>query len=251
MARKLNQVIALETGVRKSTGQTMTRLDGASRKPALFMGLSRTYTPLDAEDPDVLPPDHKRVQVRYVEQFNEARRALGELFTLAAAKDWGNCEARADVVVEGAAEPLLTGVPVTHLLFLENQLNDLRTFVTRIPTLDPAYDWSWDANAQIFKSEPQQQNRTRKTPKPVTLSEPTKEHPAQVQLVHEDVVIGHTHTTYHSGAIPLKRQRELLDRIELVGKAIKSAREAANLVEAPNRVATELLDYIFEENEAS
>ena len=49
-----------------------------------------------------------------------------------ATQDFANCQAKANVVVDG--QTILKEVPVTHLLFLEKQLVDLRTFIDGLPT---------------------------------------------------------------------------------------------------------------------
>ena len=64
------------------------------------------------------------------------------LFDITATKDWANCTARANVVLDG--KPLLEDVPATYVLFLEKQLSDLHTFVGKMSELDPGSDWSVD-----------------------------------------------------------------------------------------------------------
>lgn len=49
------------------------------------------------------------------------------LFDVTATKDWANCEARADVTVDGWV--LVSAVPVSCLLFLEKRLTDIYAFV--------------------------------------------------------------------------------------------------------------------------
>ena len=73
------------------------------------------------------------------------RQAIGkwtELWNLIYTQDLGNQQAKADVVVDG--KTLLQQVPVTFLLFLDKQVNDLKTFISKLPTPDPAEEWSHD-----------------------------------------------------------------------------------------------------------
>src|SRR5690606_717028 len=160
-------------------------------------------------------------------------------------KDWANTQARADVVVDG--EVLLEQVPATYLLFLEKQLAELAVFVKRIPILDPAEEWHRDEAAGLFKTPPTTAIRTKKVQRPIVLYQATKEHPAQTQLISEDVVVGTWLTIKHSGALPAARKQTLLERIERLIDAVKFARERANGVPAPRReVGERLFEYLFQ-----
>ena len=110
-----------------------TELHKATQKPALMNGFQKTYQPRD-EDGETYPPEHQKVQYNRSDVIKRVSELLAELFDITATKDWANCSAKADVVVDG--KPLLKEVPATYLLFLEKQLNDLRTFVGKIPVLD-------------------------------------------------------------------------------------------------------------------
>jgi hypothetical protein len=69
------------------------------------------------------------VQVKVGEVIRQTAAALTRLFDVTATKDWTNRTAVADVTVDG--ETMLSGVPVTYLLFLEKQLAELHGFVKR------------------------------------------------------------------------------------------------------------------------
>ncbi len=74
----------------------------------------------------------------------------------------------------------------------------------------------------------------------------TDKHPAQVDVVHEDRVVGLWHTTKRSGAVPASRVRQLLSRVEKFQRAVKIAREGANMAEAPKvDVGRGIFDYLF------
>ena len=76
------------------------------------------------------------MQQRADDLLRQAREKWAELWNLVYTQDVGNQQARADVVVDG--QTVLANVPVTFLLFLDKQVNDLETFVTKLPTPDPA-----------------------------------------------------------------------------------------------------------------
>jgi len=81
--------------------------------------------------------------------------------------------------------------------------------------------------------------KTKKKMTPVVLYEATKEHPAQVKEVTEDVVVGFWSATKFSGALSGDRKEVLVSRIQQLQKAVKFAREEANgeVVEKKNASA--------------
>lgn len=225
----LNQLIALRKGVQSSTHAVLTKLHHNSQKIDLITGLTRTHRKIRDDDPD-LPGEGKRVQLRASEALLEVRDALIRSWDVTAAVDWTNCVARANVVVGDVT--LIEDAPATYLLWLEKQLVDLTTFVTRLPVLDPTETWHWDNNADAWASETATTTRTKKEPRNHVLSPATDRHPAQVQVFTEDVVVGYWDTIKLSGAIDGARKKQLLARLADLSAAVKVAREQANMTEA-------------------
>ncbi|MFL5732092.1 MAG: hypothetical protein ACJ78Q_02730 [Chloroflexia bacterium] len=242
MAR-LNQIIAVEKGVKSRSFQELTEAHHVLQKPTMLSGISRTYRPKD-EEGEQLPPESTRVQVKAEEVIQQTARILTELFDVTATKDWANCKAKADVVVEG--KTLLAQVPVTYLLFLEKELVDLHTFVRKLPVLDASDSWTFDPSADTFATEPVQTVRTKKVPRNHVKAEATKEHPAQVEVYYEDVPVGYWRTVKFSGSLPAKRVNELLERVERLQQAVKFAREEANNMEVEDqKVGEKVFQYLF------
>ncbi|WP_129627231.1 hypothetical protein [Candidatus Oscillochloris fontis] len=228
MAR-LNQIIAVEKGVKSRSFQELTEAHHVLQKPALLSGIARTYRPKDDEG-ELLPPESTKVQVNAEEVIQQTAAILTRLFDITATKDWTNCIARADVVVDG--QILLPQVPITYLLFLEKQLVDLHTFIKKLPVLDAAETWSFDASANCWATEAVQTVKTKKIPRNHVKAEATEKHPAQVEVYYEDVTVGYWRTVKFSGALPAKRVSDLLERVERLQHAVKFAREEANNSEA-------------------
>lgn len=242
--QRLNQLLAVEKGLKQKAEQFVTSLYHTAQKSALFDGMSRAYKPLDAGG-ERLPPETKVVQQRATDILGEVARTLSELFDLRAALDSANCEASADVILPGG-EIILERAPATYLLFLEKKLVDLHTIVEKLPVLDPAETWTQDANDGLFKTAASETARTVKIQEPVVLQPPTKEHPAQTALINRDVIVGYYELTKSSGALPLADQRRILRRVETLQAAVKYAREQANLVVAPKReVGQKIFDYLL------
>lgn len=224
----LNQVIAVVAPKKAKVTQTVTEAYHKIQKTPLFDGISRTYQPKD-EDGEKLPAESKAIQVKATDLIQEVSAALTELFDVVATQDYANCKAAADVVVDGAV--VLKQVPVTHLLFLEKQLTDVCTFIGKLPTLDPAETWQYNEAADHYATPPAESTRTKKVPKAFVKYEATKEHPAQVETFHEDVLVGYWRTVKFSGALPARRKNELLDRARKLQEAVVKAREQANTLE--------------------
>lgn len=159
---KLNQIIAIEKDVSSKTHRTITDAYQILQKPAPLAGISRTYQPKD-EEGERLPPESTRVQIKGEQVVGGVMYAIAKLFDITATKDYGNCEAKADVVVDGVT--IIEQAPVTFLLFIEKQLVDITTFIQKLPTLDPAEDWEKDLNQDVWRTTPVQTTRTKKVPK--------------------------------------------------------------------------------------
>ncbi|MEV7276414.1 hypothetical protein [Streptomyces sp. NPDC093111] len=243
MATKLNQIIAVEKGVKSRAHQDLTTAHHGVQKPALLAGISRTYQPKD-EEGEQLPPESTLVQVKAEDVLRDTARTLTRLFDVTATKDWANCEARADITVDGRV--LVTGVPVAYLLFLEKQLTDILTFVRKLPVLDAAESWTQDPSTDAWKTEPVRTVRTKKVPRNHVKAEATEKHPAQVEVYYEDVPVGYWTTVKFSGALPARRVNELVERVEKVQQAVKFAREEANGAEITDqRVGEAVFGYLF------
>jgi hypothetical protein len=240
---KLNQIIAIEKGARNAAATVLTRAYQNVQKAAPLSGISRTYQPREDEG-ERLPAESTRVQLNAANIASEVKEVLARMFDVVATKDNTNCLAKADILVEGRV--LVTDVPVSFLLYLEKQLTDLRTFISKLPTLDPSEEWSWDDNALCYVSAPVQTVRSKKVPRNHVLAAATDRHAAQVQVWHEDVAVGTWTTVKRSGALPAREVAEALRRVEVLTAAVKQAREAANMTDVSDKlVGTALVDYVF------
>jgi hypothetical protein len=240
---RLNQIIAVEKGVKSRSYAELTDTHQSLQKTNLLAGIARTYQPKD-EEGEQYPPESTRVQLRAEEALRQTARTLTRLFDVTATKDWANCTAKADVRVDGTV--LLSGVPATYLLFLEKQLTDLLTFVTKIPVLDAAETWAFDEATDAYATPPTQTTRSKKVPRNHVKAEATEKHPAQVEMYFEDVLVGSWTTVKYSGALPQARINELKARVVKLAEAVKVAREKANSTEVTDqKVGEKIFDYLF------
>jgi len=241
--KQLNQVIAMEKGIKSRAYAKVTEIHKISTKSDLFNGFTKTYKKKDEEGEDY-PQEKKKVIQSVNEQINSLSQSMTEMLDITATKDYANCKAIADVVVDGLV--LVKDAPATFLLFLEKQVNDIRTFVENLPTLDESEDWTLDVNSGQYKTDPISTHKTKKVQKPIVLAEATKEHPAQTQLITEDIIVGYWDTVKYSGAMPIPKKKEILDKIEKFSSAVKCAREKANCVDADDiHVGRNIFNYLF------
>jgi hypothetical protein len=241
---KLNQVNAVVTARKGEAEKTLTELYKLVQKEALFAGRERTYRPLDELAGQKLPPESQRVQQRADDLIRQAREKWTEVWNLVYTQDVGNQSARADVVVDG--QTLLANVPVTFLLYLDKQVNDLETFVSKLPTPDPAEEWAHDPNTGLLRSRATESVRTSKEPTVIVKYEATDKHPAQTELFTKDIPVGTWTQILYSGCIPADRKNAVLARVRKLQDAIKAAKEQANLLEVERQKAGEpILGYVF------
>jgi hypothetical protein len=139
MAKKLNQIIAVEKSVKSRALQDLTEAHHSLQKTVLLAGISRVYRPKD-EEGEQLPSESTKVQIKTEEIIHKTTETLTKLFDVVATKDWANCQAKADVVVDG--QKLLSDVPATYLLFLESVSQNAPTSLVSMrlaSTLTPRY----------------------------------------------------------------------------------------------------------------
>lgn len=242
---RLHEIIAVEKTVKNTAENAVTAIHRNSKQVGRFNGMARTFTPLNDEG-DVYPPESQKVQLSAARQVSELRDAFQELFNLTYAKDIGNMSAKADIVVEG--EVLVEGVPATVLLFLEKKILDLRTFIQALPTLDPSETWKLEENSGLYTTETVKTVKTKKVQRPIVLHPPTKEHPAQTQLITEDQVVGHWNTTKRSAALTVSQQKQWYRRANTLLTAVKEARTQANQVRVikDQTFAKKILGFVFD-----
>ncbi len=241
---KLNQVNAIVTGRKGEAEKAVTELYKLVQKDTLFAGRERTYRPMDEINGQKLPPESQRVQQRADDLLRQAVTRWTELWNLILTQDVGNQSAKANVVVDG--QVIVADAPITFLLFLDKQVNDLETFVSKLPTPDPAEEWSHDPNSGLLRSKAVDSLRTSKEPTVIVKYEATEKHPAQTELFTKDVVVGTWTQILYSGCIPTDRKNTILERIKKLQEAIKTAKEEANLFEVQKQKAAEaLFSFVF------
>lgn len=240
---KLSAAVAIERATKSAVATTVTSIHNQAQKAAVMNGLSKVYTPRD-EAGETYPSENVKVQLTSQDACNQVSAALKKLFRITAEKDAANCLAKAPIIVDG--QVLAENVPATYLMFLEKQLDDLNTFVSKMVELDSSDNWTCNQSDGLFRNEKTVGNKVVKVKQALVLYPATEQHPAQTQIVDQDTVVGHWTTQKISGAIPRPRKLQLLERISTLSQAVKVAKDVANNLEViPAPEAESLLDWIF------
>jgi hypothetical protein len=239
----LCQVIAIETDEKSKANRAETDAYHLIQKESKFYGQSRVYAPKEDEG-EVLPPETVLLQATSENVIRYTRAALQKMFDVVATKEYANCEASADIVVEGNI--LLKDVPVTYILFLEKEVKRLKAFVSKLPVLDPSATWEYDANRGCFVTEPTTTYSKKRVKKVLVKAEATEKHPAQTEVYEEDVPVGTWTMVRFSGALKADTVKEFARRLDLLDTALKLAREEANSHPVERvEVGGKVLDYVF------
>lgn len=241
---KLNEIIAVEKGEKSRHHEVISAWYKDIQKSELFTGFARNYFPID-DAGDHLPSETKKVQKTVSNIIKDVEKQMNRVMNIVARKEWTNTHAKSDIIVDGTT--LAVNVPVTYLLFLEKELLNLHTFISKLPVLDPAEDWDYDDSKGYFKTAEIKTHRTKKVPRPLVKYPHSEHHPAQTEVYNDDVVVGYWHNVKHSGAMKQDDKNRILERVEKLQIAVKEARERANNIaeEQPHLVGAFLLNFVF------
>jgi len=243
--QRLSAHLAQRDGVRTRTNKEFTEIKNVLKREEFFAGLTKSYEKKD-ETGDDFPTQAIRVRCRVLDVLEQLRELGTQQFNAEATVDKGNLTAKASVEVNGTV--ILEDIPVVTLLTLERDLKQVREFVSKLPTLDPAFEWSLDSNAGVFKTQPLRTNREAKKQEAITLAPATTEHPAQTQLISVTSVVGEWVTVSSSGAIEPDTKKKYLKRCDTLINAMKVAREDANAARvAEVEVGTPIFNFLFGE----
>lgn len=245
---KLHELLAVEGNLEGQATKCRTELmDTFNKKRHLFEEKRIVFTPNTEGAPAVVETQsdiqtNVKKELDWVQTF--IAKALDASYQVAEA----NTVARADVVLEDDTNTvLLTGVPATSLLELEKRMNELSALVQSIPTLDPAKGFTLDSNRGIYRAREVNKTRTKKEKVVLVKYQATKEHPAQTELIDQDVPVGKIQEQEWSGLITPAEKAELINRVEIVSRAVRRARSRANdtQVDSTKKIGNKILQYIF------
>ena len=223
---QLHQHLAAEPNVKEKERSLAKEAENTLLKKAHhFHGHYKVYQPKE-DNGEQFPPDESPLVTTVQEKLSYYFASLGSIIDHAIVKEETNSQATAELIYEG--KTIKSNLHATSLLNLENKLKNLRSLLMAIPTLDPKYVWKWDKGNNYYKTDPIQTSKSKKVAKVLVKYDATDKHPAQTELIHEDLVVGYWNETKVSGAITPKMKSEILGRHDKWELAVKDARQRAN-----------------------
>jgi hypothetical protein len=245
---KLHELLAVEGSLKNQAEKTRADLlQTFEKKRHLFAEKVVTFTP-NQEDAQIVTEEQLDLQSTVRKELAWISGIWAKALDVAYHVAEANTQARADVVLEDG-DPLLKGVPATALLELEKRAMEMHALVQRIPTLDPAKSFipAPERGKDIYKARDDVKTRTKKIQRPLVLSPATDKHPAQVNVISEDVPVGTITTQEWSSLLTPAEKSEMLDRAERLHRAIKAARARANAIDATSQaqIGEKLLKFVF------
>ena len=245
---KLHELIAVRNSTRAQATKTATDLMNTfEKKQHHFTARIKTFTP-DGEDAQTKTEEQLELQTTVRKELDWIKEFMVKAIDISNSVNTGNRTAQADIVLEDGSI-LATGVPSTTILELEDVLEELRKFTDKIPTLDPSKGFKPDPDKGkgVYVSREIEKTRTQATKKIYVLYPHSDKHPAQTQLVDEQVPIGKIREQEWSSMLTPAEKGDILDRIEKLIRAVKKARSRANETEVlvVNKIGEALLSYAF------
>lgn len=245
----LHEQLAIETALKNQSDKCRTELASTfEKKRHLFAETHKVFTPI-TEGAKAETTVESTIQTSVTSELSWIQPFLAKTLDASLQVAEANTSARSDIVLE-TGEVVATNVPATALLELEKRVAEVKTLVEAIPTLDPAKGFTIDASHAmrgVFKAREVRKPRTQKAKEVYTLAPATDKHPAQVQLLDIDKLIGHVDEQEWSALITPADKAELIDRVEILARAVKAARSRANnvTVDRSRQYGVKLLTYVF------
>jgi len=247
---KLHELLAVEGNLSTQANKTRGELiETFHKKRHLFEQKLVTFTPsTDGAQP--VTESQSDIQSTVQKEIAWVSGILAKALDVSHQVDVANTQARADVVTEDD-HTVLKDIPATSLLQLEKRIKEAQDLVAAIPTLDPAKGFRQDEQRErgIYQARPVTKTRTKKVPQVLELAPATKEHPRQTQVYTDDLPVGTIQEQEWSAMLTPVTKSDILDRCDILLRAVRKARAKANEVEVEvtgNKIGKKLLDYIFQ-----
>jgi hypothetical protein len=237
MTTKLHELLAVEKTKSSAANKLIEETIGKFKKEQFFTGYIKTLAML-ADSPENRATEEASKEVR--ELPTTVQETLAYLFgfwndseDVIYAKNVTNQRAVADLLYNDKV--LVKDVPVDELLGLEVRLETLRRMFEHMPTLDASKAWVANDSGRDGEHEATNKEVTSKTEKTMTavvLYDATDKHPAQIERVTADKVVGTFTRTLYSGAATSKQKANIMATVDALLIEAKQARMRANMTEA-------------------
>lgn len=228
---KLHELLAVEQQLKTQSESTRAELKNTfDKKKHLFEEKRSSFVP---NKEGLLPASEVQsdIQSTVPQEFKWISGIMTKAMDTSYGVAEGNMLSRADVIMDDGSV-VLSNVPATALMELEKRVSEIHELIKTAPTLDPAKGFRLDPDRgkDIFKAREITKTRTQKAQRVIVKYAATEHHPAQTELVSEDVPIGTITEQEWSGLITPARKSELLEKTEELKRAVKKAKFRANEV---------------------
>lgn len=248
---KLHALLAVYENLKGQASKVRSELQGTFKgKRSLFEGRRKTFTSNDEANTAPVTEDQQEIQSTVKKELDWIQPYLARFYDVAYQIDVANTLATADIETEDGTV-LVASVPATTLLQFEKRVQELREFIEAIPTLNPEKSFVPDQEKGdgFYKAREIVKTRTKKTKTALVLYPHSDKHPAQTQLIDEDVPIGTILEQEWSALLTPALKADLVDRAEILYRAVTRARSKANEQEIDvkdKKIGKKLLDFVFE-----
>lgn len=244
----MHALLAVQSQLKANAHAGTTRLRQLFLKPTTFSESRSTYQAL-TEGSQPVTEAQRSIQTTITREVEMLSRALTKALDIGYHVDTANLLAKADVIVDG--KTLLYDVPAPALLQLGHRLDEIKTLIDEIPTLDTTKGYKIDPlrGAGFYMAREIIRDRSAKVMKYNVMAVATERHPAQIDKFSTDEVVGKVTEQEWSSLVPPATKQLLQDRIGGVIAAVKTARANANEVDIKDlqqkKIGEDLLEFIF------
>ena len=246
MSTKLHEILAVES-LKKIKSDIIIKegINTFLKKQGHFQGQHRYYRPKDDEG-EQFPKEEQELVTTVKEKIEYVTDSWIDKIDIIVTKETTNTLAKADVIIDNKV--ILEGVCAGAILALEKEIKHYREFILHVPTLEPGLKWKYNSNHNYYEVDPIETTKFKKLQTPLVLYDATDKHPAQTQLITQDVIIGTWVTIKISGAITSAKKAKILNKIDKLEAALKEARQRANNTTISNqKYGGKLSRYILED----
>lgn len=249
---KLHELLAVEKNRTQQANKLLEETSNKFKKEPFFSGHLKTLTML-VDSPEnaaieAAARDEKALPTTVPETLDYMLNVWAQAEDVTFAKNLTNQRANADLLFRGAV--LVPNVPVDELLGLEVRLETLRRTLDHMPTLDASKQWQDNESGrqgEYVTVSDEVTSKTEKTMVPVVLYEATDKHPAQIERVTIDKVVGTFNRMSFSGAATSRQKADALSVLDDLLVEVKQARQRANSVEAAtDRIGSKITNLLLD-----
>lgn len=254
MAKKppqLHEALAVRPSLQNQSKKVLSgETQNFKSKQHIFEGSVETFKPITEGEHDVQEKETVLTST-VTENLDYGLKAWIKSIECEHQVEKGNQSATSDVVCDGIT--IFKDAPATFLLVLSKRLQEIRTLLDAVPTMDMKLGFAIDSTynkANVFKSLPITRKRTRKIEDVKVVVQATENFPAQTHLFTKDEETGTLETIHYAGKMTPSEKAARIDRVDRLIRSVDKARSTANRTEIETKPIAKLLFKFLSETPA-